>query len=429
MSIKIDIDSLPQETREKIIKDLTVSPDVAHKKRQSFYTPSTPPIELFQILGDDVVLPFAYGISEMKLKKPKRETYDKMDEKSSSFVGTLRDTQKNIKDEAIGFLNENGAVLISCFPGFGKTITSIYIATRIKLKTLILTHRIILIKQWEDSIRKFCPGAKIQVLNPKKKIDTESDFIIANAINIGKFGCDFFSKIGTVIVDEAHLIMSKVLSQSLQFLFPKYLIGLSATPYRSDGLNILLDHYFTKNKIIRKLKREHIVYKIETQFTPEVEYDRNGKVNWGKIIESQSNNEGRNQIILDIAKRHTDRNILILTKRIEQAKFLHSNLLDSGENVDILIESETSFNRDCRILIGTTSKTGVGFDHDKLDMLILASDLEEYFIQYLGRVFRKLDIIPIIFDLVDDNSILKKHFATRKNVYLESGGKIIKYKI
>jgi hypothetical protein len=99
-----------------------------------------------------------------------------------------------------------------------------------------------------------------------------------------------------------------------------------------------------------------------------------------------------------------------------------------NESVAILVESETEFDRGCRVLIGTTSKAGVGFDHDKLDALILASDLEDYFIQYLGRVFRRLDVTPIVFDLVDENSILKRHFATRKAVYLESGGKIQVYK-
>jgi len=35
---------------------------------------------------------------------------------------------------------------------------------------------------------------------------------------------------------------------------------------------------------------------------------------------------------------------------------------------------------------------------------------------------------PIIFDFVDDHPILKKHFATRKATYLESGGEIKSYK-
>lgn len=427
MSVKINIDSLSEEVKEKLVKDLTVSPENQTKFKKTFYTPKTPSVELFYIDGDDVVVPFSYAIKELNVKKPKSDSYKK---KEVLFVGSLRDTQKSIKDEAISLLNTHGATLIACYPGFGKTITSIYIASKIKLQTLIVVHRIVLISQWKTSIKTFCPDANVVVLSPSsKQIDIESaDFFIVNAINMGKFSTSkFLSGIGTVIVDEAHLIMSKVLSQSLRYLFPKYLLGLSATPYRSDGLNVLLDHYFTPHRITRKLFREHIVYKINTGIAPNVEYDRNGKVNWGSLLESQSNNHERNEMILSIVQKNPERTFLILTKRVEQAKYLFQKLKEINEKVAILVESETEFDRECRVLIGTTSKAGVGFDHDKLDALILASDLEEYFIQYLGRVFRRLDITPIVFDLVDDNPILKRHFATRKAVYLESGGRIEKY--
>ena len=429
MSLKIDINCLTDEQKEKIVNELTVTPEAPQKFKSSFYAPKSPPVELFQIDGDDVIVPFSYGISQLGLKKPKAELY-KRHSSDLSFVGTLRDSQKSIKDEAISLLNTHGAALISCYPGFGKTITSIYIASKIKLQTLIIVHRIVLVSQWETAIKTFCPTAKVVVLTPSKKLNVEeADFFIVNAINLGKFSASPFLKtVGTAIVDEAHLIMSKILSQSLRFLFPKYLIGLSATPYRSDGLNVLLDHYFTPHKIIRKLVREHIVYKVTTGFTPEVEYDRNGKVNWGSVLESQSNNRERNELILSLVNKHSDRTFLILTKRVEQAKYLFQRLKEMNESVAILVESETEFDRGCRVLIGTTSKAGVGFDHDKLDALILASDLEDYFIQYLGRVFRRLDVTPIVFDLVDENSILKRHFATRKAVYLESGGKIQVYK-
>ena len=56
--------------------------------------------------------------------------------------------------------------------------------------------------------------------------------------------------------------------------------------------------------------------------------------------------------------------------------------------------------------------------------MLLATDTSSYFIQNLGRVFRKQDTIPIIFDLVDDNFILLKHFKERTKVYNEVGGRI-----
>ena len=207
----------------------------------------------------------------------------------------------------------------------------------------------------------------------------ESDFYIINAQNVEKMGRDFFNDIGLVIVDEAHLIMAERLSKSLQYVHPRYLIGLTATPYRPDGLNLLLDFYFGPDKIIRKLFRDHLVYKVDTGFKPPIEYTTNNKVNWGALLDTQANNEERNN---------------------------------------------QEFDKNARILIGTNSKVGTGFDHKKLDALLLAADVEEYFIQYLGRVFRTQDGIPLIIDLIDKNNILNKHWLTRKGVYKEHGGTI-----
>ena len=59
--------------------------------------------------------------------------------------------------------------------------------------------------------------------------------------------------------------------------------------------------------------------------------------------------------------------------------------------------------------------------------MLLATDTSSYFIQNLGRVFRKKDTIPIIFDLIDDNFILLNHFKERAKVYNEVGGKIVSF--
>ena len=75
-----------------------------------------------------------------------------------------------------------------------------------------------------------------------------------------------------------------------------------------------------------------------------------------------------------------------------------------------------------RVLIGTIQKVGTGFDAPYLNALIVASDLEAYFIQYLGRVFRKRDNVPVVYDLIDNDYILKKHWTTREETYIKHGG-------
>jgi superfamily II DNA or RNA helicase len=295
------------------------------------------------------------------------------------------------------------------------------------LKTLIIVHRLVLIEQWIESIKKFCENATYSVIKPKyKKQDLDADFLIVNAINVEKIGEEAFRDIGLLVVDEIHTIATETLSKSLYYITPRYLIGLSATPNRPDGMDVLLDIYFGEDRITRKLFRKHLVYQMNTGLEPDIKLSQNGNVDWSSIIDFQSNTIERNEMIIDIVKKHKDRYFLILGKRISQAEYLIKRLKDEGETVTSLIGDENKYDEKARILIATYQKCGVGFSHDILNALILACDVEEYFIQYLGRVMRTEEVEPIIFDLVDDNKTLKRHFSTRKKVYMESGGVIKK---
>ena len=323
-------------------------------------------------------------------------------------------------------MNKNGSVIVSCYPGWGKTICAINMAISIGFRTLVIVNKIVLMKQWEESILNFCPKAIVHRLT-SQSIKKPGDFYIMNAQNIEKKGKSFFSDIGCCIVDENHLIMAETLSRSLQYIFPRYLIGLSATPYRHDGLDILLKLYFGKHKIIRTLYRKHLVYKINTGFTPKIERNIQGRVNWGSILDQQANCTSRNNLIVDIIKKYDKRNFLVLIKRISQGKYLIEQLEKRNIHVTNLIGNNQEFESTARVLIGTCQKVGTGFNHPKLDTLILAADIQQYFIQYLGRIFRVKKGEPMVFDLVDNNNILKKHYSTREKVYKKHGGIIKKY--
>jgi superfamily II DNA or RNA helicase len=424
MSVAINLISLSLDDKKKIADDITINvkPPKFNKFAKIKY------IYPFEIDDDKNILycPFAYSRENKFGKKPSFEKFQ------IDFNGKLRKNQEKIKEEAFEHIRKKGSTIISAYPGCGKTCMSIYIATCLKVKTLIVTHRIVLIKQWKDSIFKFCGNKNkniVQVVTAKtKQLDPKAFFYIMNATNISKKNVLFFEQIGLVCVDECHLIMAECLSKCMQCLTPRYLIGLSATPYREDGLNKLLDLYFGKEKIHRKLFRKHTVYKVSTKFTPEQKRNpMTGRIDWSNILDQQSDNIDRNNLIIKIVKQHQNRNFLILCKRIKQGEYLIEKLKKEGEDVTSLLGKQQTYNQDSRILIGTSSKAGVGFDHPKLDALLLASDIQSYFIQYLGRVLRRPDVEPIIFDIVDNNSVLKSHYYNRRKIYIKHGGTIHNY--
>lgn len=426
MSRVINLEPLTDKEIKKIEKDLRLEIPPSRHAPRSMKSKFLTLFEQDATNSNIVYIPFAYQIS---IPRPERGVFSSH---KYDFVLPLREEQKEVQTEAIDIMNKNGSVIIAAACGFGKTATAINLASRIRMKTAIICNRIQLIKQWVFSIRKFCPQATYEVIEAKSELfpgsaSDSADFWIINAINVGKHSRDFYKDVGFVIVDEVHQILAERISICMRYFCPRYLLGLSATPYRKDGLHPLFDLYFGKNKIYRKLYREHIVYKVNTEFIPEEKQNAMGKLDWGTIIDSLSKNQERNEMIIRLLKKFCDRTFLVLCKRVEQAKYLVKRLQEEKEDVTSLFGTKHTYEQNSRILVGTTGKCSTGFDHPRLDALLLACDVEQYYEQVLGRVFRRKDVVPIIIDIIDKHGVLEKHFRTRKREYIEKGGKIIEY--
>jgi superfamily II DNA or RNA helicase len=330
--------------------------------------------------------------------------------------------------------------MLACYTGFGKSVTAINIVCKIKLKTIIAVPKKTLMEQWNREINRFVTDASVLVADPSKiKTMSESaaapDFIIVNACNIHKIPKNILKCYGLVIVDEAHLQMTEKLSANLLHLTPRYLLGITATPYREDGYNVLFDLFFGKEMVKYTLNKKHVVYRVNTKFVPnEKQYSKVGtdfkqKLDWNAILTEQSQDEKRNKLIINIVTHFKHRTFLILVKRVEHGKLLLERLEKLGERVTSLLGKQQEFDKEARVLIGTNSKIGTGFDHPKLDTLLCGCDMVSYYIQFIGRIMRRKDVEPIIFDLVDSHPILKNHFHKRLKVYVKHGGEVTKFDV
>jgi superfamily II DNA or RNA helicase len=258
MSRSVVLTTLSTKDKEEISKELTI--EIEQSKYSYIQTPKV--LNPYQVEKGIGYFPFAY-------KNFPRRVRSDFGVVKATFKGELRPEQAELQTEAINHLNKNGSIIIAAYTGFGKTCTSMSIISKVGMQTLVLAHRIVLIEQWKKAVNDFLPGLNIQVVD----INDETlygDICIINPINIPKKPRSFYNKIGFVIVDECHLIMAEGFSKSMLSITPRYVLGLSATPYRTDGLDILLDLYFGKEKIVRKLEHAHTVYTVNTNIEPVV---------------------------------------------------------------------------------------------------------------------------------------------------------------
>jgi superfamily II DNA or RNA helicase len=287
-----------------------------------------------------------------------------------------------------------------------------------------------------ESIVKYTDATetKIQYVKPTAiALDANASFYVVNAINICKKSEKFWSPIKFLIVDELHQIITKVLSKSLFRIVPRYVLGLSATPYRFDEYQQAIAWFFGSTIIGKDLYVRHTVYRLMTGFKPlKVKYTTKG-VDWNSVLEEQSENDDRNELIvstiIELNKRPTScgRTWMILVKRVAHAETLVEKFAKYGVACTTLLRSAVEFDKSCKILIGTTSKIGVGFDHAAIDALCIAADVKNYFVQFLGRCMRRPDAYPIVLDLEDDFTSLKRHFDGRVSEYKKHGGRILPF--
>jgi superfamily II DNA or RNA helicase len=412
------------------LKTSEISKD--HLKKLKITSCTNEIISVFDVNRENIFIPFNFARTLGLATPPKQIPLTT----SKAFIGTLRPLQQNVKQLSIKSLNETGSIVISAEPGFGKTITTIDLICTIDKPAVIFVKQSMIQDQWVKAIATHAPTKKVFIITTTKPIQPDADIYIMNPIILKKdiketrFTFSDFERIKLLVVDELHQIVTKILHRAFFKFQPDYVIGISATPYRPllDPFGPVIAWFFGTNVAGTKLFRKHKVYCVKTGFIPETRTQlHSGKLDWSSVLTSQAQDPARNKLIVDLIMKFPERTWLILVKRVEHAKTLQTLFEEKGVPSSTITGSDREFDKSSKILIGTTPKIGVGFDHTPIDALCMAADVLEYFEQFLGRCMRRQDVEPIIIDFEDKFHPLVKHFKSRIQKYKEHGGEFVSF--
>lgn len=424
-----------------------------HKKRlkiipyvpnQEFYNQTT--IYLWKESKNYLILPRYYATKYYEIP-PKdnifiKRNYHKLE--NIPFNGHLRDYQIQMVKTCTDALKTNGGGVLSISPGMGKTCCALYIISKLKTRTLIIVHTSTLLNQWQERINEFLPNAKIGIVR-QNKIETDISFDISIAmvqsLSLKEYEKGIFNSFEMVIYDEIDRMCTNIFSKSFPKVSTKYTFGLSATPYREDKCEKIFEYYigpivhYEKRPPDNTVKVESIYIKYDN-FEPD--YDKNGDISYTKTVIKLSNNEYRNNIIVDkiiSIMKTQNRKILVLSAYINQLKTLNS--LFESKNVKFshslyigpMKENERKISQNSDVMLGTYSLASVGMDIPALNTLILATPRKQIE-QSVGRIMRKnnTNTAPLIIDIIDSfyffinqskkrNLFYKQYGYTINNIY------------
>lgn len=279
----------------------------------------------------------------------------------------------------------------------------------------------------------------------------DKDIVVASIDSLSQ--CDYprelLAQFGLVIVDEMHHLGALTLSQVLPKLTAAFILAITATPSRRDGLESVLYWLAGPTSFVYK-RRPSVTGRRGTVAVHQVAFERgqrtevmlrNGALSYGATVALLARDAARNAALLDIIRRCVAagrRKILVGTSIVAHAQFLAECLEkgapgepDTGVKVVVvrggcspaavsLAKSDA-----VRVVVATYSFLGEGYDDETLDTLVLAMPVSSVQ-QILGRIERchAGKFVPQAWELIDTFCVFEAMAWKRHFFYKSRGFKV-----
>lgn len=299
--------------------------------------------------------------------------------------------------------------LVVLATGLGKTWLAGFDVLKANAKrVLFVAHREEILHQAMNTFLKIVPQASCGLFMGSRR-DVESDFLFASVQSIGRhshlstFPPDQFDHI---IIDEFHHASATMYQRVLHHFRPKYLLGLTATPDRSDGKDILAlcdGNLVYECPLAKGIERQYLAPFHYFGITDtEVDYTaipwRNGRFNEGELermvaterraehsLQEWKEKGGQKTLAFCVSRRHADFMAEYFSGMGIPAVSVHSTSeVRRKEAMDGLSSGEHQ-------VVFSVDLFNEGFDLPGIDTIMMLRPTESsiLFLQQLGRGLRK----------------------------------------
>ena len=336
---------------------------------------------------------------------------------SLKFQGTLRPHQV----EALTSFRAAGKNGIICLPcGYGKTFTGIAAAAELGKCFLIVVHKEFLADQWSEELKTLMPGIRIgRIQGERCDLDCDVAIAMIQTICSRSYPSGTFAHFGFALFDEVHHLGAEHFSQTLQRIHCKHMLGLTATPKRTDGLSKVFT-WFLGDIVyqIAQRPRDDTVRVECLRFTSDDATYADTPINWrGETIRARLLNQiaefaVRTAEILTWIRPMLDeegRKLLILSDRREhlaafETGFRAAGVTSIGYYVGGMKQKDLDISATKQVILGTFAMASEGMNIPTLNAILLAtpkSNIE----QSVGRILRlkpeERTVQPVILDVLD----------------------------
>lgn len=387
-------------------------------------------------------VPKFFGLSSQgQCEIDKRELGEAADLTLKSDI-VLKDLQQDGVQQYVQSMKTWGGGFFVADCGFGKTFVMASVIATLGRKAMIVAPNLTLLAQIHSELTRSLEGISLAILQGapnEKKLETlkKANVVVASLATLAQFTYppSFWKTIGTVLFDEAHLMCAKSLCAILPHIPSRYLGGFSATPFRGDKLDYVLywllgptafvyqrtPEITGKSGTVIIQKHQGITLATPFSFTPSAIFST--------LLTQLSENEERNFMIVELAQKacETRKRVLILSAFREHATYFYDKLRETI-SCELLLggKKRKREEQQFKCTVATYKLLEMGYDDKHIDTLILCTP-KSTIQQTVGRVEREAPdkAVPIVYDIVDNNSMLQGMWRKRLAFYKSRGFLII----
>jgi superfamily II DNA or RNA helicase len=325
--------------------------------------------------------------------------------------------------------------------GSGKTVVALHCIAQRKQPALVIVHTKELLYQWHKEAQQFLGLKDDEVgLLGDRHSDLGKPVTIAIVNSLYTRAEKYRKQTGFLIVDECHRVPSRTFKEAVAAFDSRYMLGLSATPQRRDGLNRLI--YLSLGDRVcnvsqKKLQAAGHIMGADL-VTRETGFDYPYDDDYQAMLTALTGDPARNQLIVndfvDFARDAPDP-ALMVSDRKEHCNVLAELIRERGIRVAVLTgdtpkNARTQVIEDLNagkldVLVSTIQLIGEGFNCKRLAALFLAtpSRFAGKIQQVVGRVLRSDNgkSKPVIYDYADQSWVLRASFESRLETYQKLG--------
>jgi superfamily II DNA or RNA helicase len=453
--LTISLDDLPPRLVGRL-KRLAAFPNPEFYKLNRMRLPTYPhPRIIFsgELQTDQLVLPRGVLDAAVQVLRSAGAVVSVQDERQRpkrlrlGFRGTLTPDQQ----KAVRVLRKSEFGVFVAPPGAGKTVVACALIALRKTPTLILMHRQPLVEQWRSRLTEFLDVSDREigsVSGTKKRATGKVDIAMLQTLSRADGLGRVLPHYGQVVVDECHHIPALSFEAVLRQLPATFILGLTATPYRKDGLQKII--HFQCGPVRHEIRTadggvlSKRVCVRETGFrTPESAGPKAPiHVIWHHLVTDVARTEmiaddvvqallkGKVPLVISDRRDHLQSLSEEIKKQVCETPvrvFRLDGEMPLPARKRLMSELHSALEQKQKAcLLSTASLIGEGFDLPALDTLFLAMPIsfKGRIVQYAGRLHRlhegKRDVE--VYDYVDSHCAMAlKMYRNRLRAYRDMG--------